>query len=492
MNLITRSYNTAPSRRRARARHLAAALLLAACSGSTEETETAASATDGDESTGTSDASSDASAGSSTSSGDETATSSTSETTGEPTEDAAITYHRDVRPVLAQRCLQCHADGKIAPFPLTTYDEVFELRELVALTVLNRQMPPWLAAPDCNNYEGDPTLPQETIDMIEAWVADGAPEGDPGDFVEPPAPPSEELPRVDVELTIPEPYTPQGTTDDYRCFILDWPEQGDAYVTGFRAVPGAIEEVHHAIAFAIPPSKLPEYEALDAASPGSGYECFGGPGGEINDPEDAGIWLGVWVPGAAPALYPEGTGLRIEPGSKVVLQLHYNIPPGGAVPDTSTVQFRIEPTVAREAFMMLWADIAWLQGDMQIPAGAPSTTHVWEFDPTSIMSFLTDIIPSNVPIELHSAAHHMHTLGVRGQHSIRRAVGDDTCLLDIPRWDFNWQGSFKFSQPITFYPTDRLRLECEYDNSGGAGDVNWGDGTSDEMCLGVYYVTEVE
>ncbi len=469
-----------------------AALLVCACSG--DGSDSGSGSSDAEETSDSTDApattgegTTDESATQTTTAG-ETLTSdgSDGETTAvEPT----FTFHRDIRPVIAASCEQCHTPGNIAPFPLTSYEEVYELRELVALTMLNRQMPPWLAGGDCRDYEHDPSLPQETLDMVETWVAEGAPEGDPDDYVAPPPPPSTELPSVDFALTMPEPYTPVGAPDDYRCFIIDWPAEGDTYVTGFRAVPGAVDEVHHAIAFALPPEKLAEYEALDAAAPGIGYECFGGPGGEISSPDDIGVWLGAWAPGAAPSIYPEGTGLRIPAGSKIILQVHYNVPADGAVPDQSGVELMVADSVEREAFMMLWADVEWLWGQMPIPAGSPSTVHSWELDPTAVMGFLTDVIPSNVPIELHSATHHMHTVGVRGNHTIKRQGGDE-CLLEIPRWDFNWQNGYVFEAPALLNPGDRLRLECEYDNSAGDSDLNWGDGTGDEMCLGIYYVTE--
>ncbi len=473
-----------PRRRLACDALIFAALALTACSdpdsGSATESETGEHSTSG-ETTGTTQVATT----------DLTTEEPTTDTGSETTEgDAAITYHRDIRPVLAASCEQCHSPGNIAPFPLMNYDEVYELRELVALTVANRQMPPWLAQPGCGSFEHDPSLAQETIDMIEAWVDDGAPEGNPADYVAPPPPPALDLPRVDIELAMPEPYTPAGSPDDYRCFILDWPEANDAYVTGFRAVPGSIDEVHHAIAFAMPPEKLAEYEQLDADAPGPGYECFGGPGGELNTPEDAGIWLGAWAPGAASSVYPAGTGLHIQPGSKVILQVHYNVPVSGPVPDETKVQFMVEDSVEREGFMMLWADVEWLFGSMHIPAGESSVVHSWELDPTAIMSFLTDVISPNVPIEIHGVTHHMHTIGVRGSHFIRRSAGGNECLLEIPRWDFNWQRQYLYTNPLTLNPGDALHLECEYDNSAGAHDVNWGDGTNDEMCLGIYYITE--
>jgi hypothetical protein len=89
----------------------------------------------------------------------------------------------------------------------------------------------------------------------------------------------------------------------------------------------------------------------------------------------------------------------------------------------------------------------------------------------------------------------MQSVGSRGRSRrsaagrAARADGSQECLLSIPRWDFNWQSSYSFAEPIEFHPGDQLHLECEWNNEAGAETVNWGDGTADEMCLGVYYVT---
>ncbi|MCA9691605.1 MAG: monooxygenase [Myxococcales bacterium] len=467
--------------------------VLAGCS--SEMMTTTATTADSEDTGSTTAAATDATTSEATTAGTTTAgttdDSSSSDTEDTTTGEPAVTYHRDVRPILAAHCEECHTVGKIAPFPLTTYDEVFELRELVLLNLEGGVMPPWPPAPDCGDYLAEKIVAQAEIDTVRAWVEDGAAEGDPADYVPPDVPDIGDDWQADVALEIPEPYVPIQKPDDYRCFLLDWPEQETAYVSGFRAVPGELREVHHVIAFSVAPDKVAEYEALDAAEEGPGYTCFGGPGGEIVEPDDVGVWLGAWAPGFGAGLYPEGTGLRMEPGSKVVLQVHYNVPATGPLPDQTRIEFKVEDAVEREAFMLLWADILWLMGDMHIPAGSPSTVHTWEYDPTVVLGFLTDVIPSATPFEIHVVGHHMHTLGVRGRSHIVREGGEQQCLLDIPDWDFNWQGTYMFKAPVPFYPGDRLHVECEFDNSKGGGDVNWGDKTTDEMCLGIYYITEM-
>ena len=89
-----------------------------------------------------------------------------------------------------------------------------------------------------------------------------------------------------------------------------------------------------------------------------------------------------------------------------------------------------------------------------------------------------------------SAGLHMHTRGTHADLSIIHADGTKECMLDIPSWDFHWQGEYSFTQPKTFASGDQLYLECHWDNSGSPVDRNWGEGTDDEMCLGSFYVTQ--
>ncbi len=414
--------------------------------------------------------------------------------------DPAVTYERDVRPIMEASCTACHASGGIAPFQLTTYDEVFAMRSAVKSAVEARRMPPYLAGPGCNTYAADPRLSDAQIATISQWVGLGAPKGRSVGDAGTPMARIASLPRVDHRLAAPAAYTPLQAPDDYHCFVMDWPATTDSFVTGFHVTPGNERVVHHVIAYIVGPGDVTRVRQLDDAEPGPGYTCFGGSG--INGNQN---WLGSWAPGGSAVMYPDGTGLLVRAGSKIVMQVHYNTnaAPEGQRADLTTLQVATAASVAKRAYLMPWTNPTWLSGNMPIPAGAAAATHAFQRDPTSVLGFITQQqIPSGA-FRLHAASLHEHLLGKKGRVEIVRAGGAPaTCLLDVPRWDFHWQRSYRLATPVVFNPGDQLKVSCEWDNSpanqpvvNGAQqaprDVNWGEGTGDEMCLGVVYISEL-
>lgn len=401
----------------------------------------------------------------------------------------AVTYHADIRPLVEGHCMECHQPGNIGPFSLTSFEEVHALREAIVLSVEGKTMPPWQPGPGCQDYANDTSLSDAEIELFGAWLDGGAPEGNPDSYVPLDIPEPPGMSRIDVTLQMPEPYLPQKQPDDYRCFLIDWPYDETTYISGFAAAPDQLNTVHHIIAFGVEPDQVAEYEALDEADPGVGYTCFGGPGASVSSVNSVANWLGSWAPGGAGGDFPDSTGIRVAPGSKIALQVHYNTLVSDIKPDRSSVHFKVDTEVEHPAVMLLWADPSWLSGGMHIPAGSPSTVHVYQDDPALIISVLTDVISAGEPFRIYQAGHHMHTLGTRGQQTVIRADSSNTCLLEIPRWDFNWQQGYRFAEPVVFNPGDELRMACEWNNEAGKEHVNWGDGTQDEMCLGVLYAT---
>ncbi|AKI98624.1 copper type II ascorbate-dependent monooxygenase-like protein [Archangium gephyra] len=406
----------------------------------------------------------------------------------------AVTWHKDVGPLVQQKCGGCHVEGGIGPSALQTYADAHARREAIKSAVQSRHMPPWPPSNECAQYLDDRSLSDEQLALITRWVDAGGPEGNPADAPGTPAPPPGGLSRVDATLQMPTEYTPQKAPDDYRCFVLDWPYADTRYVTGFRANPGNMGIVHHVIAFLALPSQVAEAQALDDKEEGPGYTCFGGPG--LNGGQVA--WLGSWAPGSPGMDYPAGTGLLVQGGSKVILQVHYNTghglhgePAGG--PDRTSVAFKVDSSVDKVAFVQPWANPEWVtQKTMNIPAGQADVVHDWAFDPTSIADVLTGgLFKKNEPLTVHSVALHMHTLGTSTRLEIQRPSSGRECLLDIPRWDFHWQASYTLTQSRVIQPGDTLRLECHWNNSApGAAEANWGEGTGDEMCLGLFYMTQ--
>ncbi len=413
----------------------------------------------------------------------------------------ALTYYRDVKPIVDARCTSCHVDKGIAPFSLTTPESAVAMKSIIKMRVHDRTMPPWPPSRSCNTFVDDRSLTDAEIATISSWVDSGAPLGDPSQT---PAAVTAAggLSRVDLSLPMPVDWAPQVSPDEYRCFLIDWPLAGTKYVSGFRANPGNQAIVHHVIAFLAPPSTVAEFQAKDDADPMPGYTCFGGPGaGGLP------IWLGGWAPGSPGNDSPQKTGIKVQPGSKVVLQVHYNlinVKPGERPTDRTSVDFKLDDSVEREAAILPWADPRWARNkDMTIPAGEADVTQLFQFDPSIAMDRITGgVVPAGADFSIHSAGLHMHTRGTRGTLSLLRQGGAaPECLLQIDKWDFHWQGSYGFSQPKVFHPGDQLQIECHFDNTpqnqplGPDGnpmpvrEVNWGEGTSDEMCLGLFYVT---
>lgn len=386
-------------------------------------------------------------------------------------------YYRDVKPIVDAKCAGCHVAGGIAPFALASYDDAKKNAPGIRGAVSSKTMPPWPADDTCNSYLGDRSLTDEQIAAITGWVDDGAPAGDPKD--EGPAldtSTQQKLSRVDRTLSLPVSYTPRIEPDDYHCFIVDWPGTQPEYITGFRAKPGEARVVHHVIAFLATPADLSTAQALDDAEPGPGYTCYGGPG------FNSAGWLGAWAPGSLGSDYPAGTGVEVMPGSKVIIQVHYNTLTAGALPDQTSLELKLDTQVAKVAHIQPWANPAWLKsGGMPIPPAMQSVQHKFAFDPTAVLS-------GGKPLTIYGAGLHMHQLGKSAKLAIARSAGSETCLLQIPNWNFHWQGMYGLEAPVSFQPGDKLSVSCDWDNPTMQM-VEWGEGTSDEMCLGLFYYT---
>ena len=473
---------------------------------------------------------------------------------------SSYTYYGDTKSILDTRCANCHQTDDIAPFPLTTYEEIEPLLSVIRTSIETDSMPPWQPSDECNDYKGNFDLTADEKSILLDWIDNEAPMGNTDNYVEPTNDESREF-TTNLSLQIPEPYTPTRAPDDYRCHLIPWPSEETSYVTGINVIPEQTSIVHHVILFLIGPDQFDQFQAYDNAEEGSGYTCYGGPtantgestgglglGGDINPSElldalnDLGLTIGdlqsgnytneqlaelfdtlgaspegaiggfnqigSWVPGTPSLPYPEGTGIRVEPGSMIVAQIHYNTLSADPIADQSSFQIATTPEVEKEAILMQLTDLGWVsQGmlgpAMTISAGDNEVEHgtIAANDSMFINAARRNLgLESDAPLMLYTAAAHMHNLGVSQRSEIQHEDGSNTCLLDIPDWDFSWQGSYHFSEPIPFNDGDSLSMTCSWDNSASnqqiidgtildPTDVQWGEGTTDEMCLGGFYVT---
>jgi len=423
-------------------------------------------------------------------------------------ESTGPTYEGQVKQILADRCLSCHQDGEIAPFALSTYDEARGTSSAIAHAIETGSMPPWPPDASCNSYRRDGTLSAEEKQTVLSWVDAGSPEGT-ADGTQAGDGDADEVGPYDLDLTMPEPYTPTLEPDDYRCFIMDWNVDTEQFVTGFRVLPGRRDVVHHVIAFVAGPSLLDEFVAMDEADPGPGYTCFGSPvaAGASQAASYGWRWLGSWAPGISHRNLPEGTGVRVEPGSAVVMQVHYNTLSSEPVEDLTTFQVRLADTIEKPAAVMPITNYQWISGSetMAIAADDPDAQAHHEIDLSDrVLDYLgfEAELANGDSFLLHSVGLHMHLLGTKATAWVEKADGSDQCLLDIPRWDFDWQGTYDLHEPIQINSGDTFHMQCHWDNSQdnqpiidgerpAPQDVAWGEGTRDEMCLAILYVTSL-
>lgn len=397
---------------------------------------------------------------------------------------SGLTFQRDVRPLIEAHCSSCHQPGGIGPFVLGYDPEEWKdgtptWAAGAVAAVESRHMPPWKPDPACREYDHSRRLSDEQVAVFSAWRDAGFQLGDEADYK---APQLEQSGLGEPTLTLmpAEPYTPSITSkDDYRCFLLPGTFDEESYLVGTDVQPGARRHVHHVILYTVDQASVAETEALDAAEPGPGYTCYGGPGvgGSQN--------VGGWVPGMVPSVTPEDSARVIKKGTRLIMQIHYNTSAvaEGEKPDEDLTGARLWllPEGKVPSYRITTVPLA--NTDILIKAGDPESTQVKTFNvPAS--GTIVGVLP------------HMHTLGARIE-VVREA--DEACLVRIPEWDFHWQQGYRFAKDAFLDVTsgDRLTLTCVYDNSGAAShadhsdaadhtepvDVRWGEGTADEMCL---------
>jgi hypothetical protein len=400
---------------------------------------------------------------------------------------ARPTYWAHVAPIVQQHCAQCHVAGGLAPFALSTYEDARSHADMIAASVTAGTMPPWMPSASCRPLQHVRVLPADDLTTIQRWVATGTAEGDRAAFVARPGTPAT-LPDTPSLMVQPaEAYAPRPSAiDDYHCFIMDPSLTTERDLVGVRFVPGEPRIVHHVIVYEIKAAGLAALQRLDDAEPGAGYTCFGGPGVSAQRQVQ---FVAGWAPGGPPMRMPTGTGIRLSPGSRLVMQVHYNQANGRGLSDrTRTELFFSENPVPRVAYVIPLA-----QQDFRLPAGARDT----------VVEASVRLRQYGVPLNatVYGLAPHMHTLGTAVSVDVTRAnTTTSECLVDIPRWDFHWQQFYLFEEPLRVTPDDTIRLRCRYDNTAARQpvidgvpqaprDVRWGEGTFDEMCSNFFYAT---
>ena len=203
--------------------------------------------------------------------------------------------------------------------------------------------------------------------------------------------------------------------------------------------------------------------------------------------------LSAWTPGYSGSSFPEGHGIRVPTGSYVVLQVHYNTLSKSEEPDQTKLQFRVADQVTAPLSYAPFLDAGWVLGTMHIPADQKDIEHGIIADPRGLLDLFVELDLSR-GFKIHAVMFHMHKLGDRGRFALLKPGQPAKTLLNIEKWDFDWQREYFFEEPPVFENGDQLTLRCIYDNTasnqdciGGKcrtpTDTNWGEGSTEEMCV---------
>jgi hypothetical protein len=388
-----------------------------------------------------------------------------------------VTFSKDVLPILQEKCQECHRAGQMAPMSLMTYEEVRPWAKAIRENVGAGKMPPFFADNASLPMKHDGKLTQVQRDTILAWIDAGTPKGDPKDM-----PAAREFPQTDWRLGSPdiimqptEPFTvPAGDGDLYQCFSVPFGVVNDLWLKGVEFKPDNLKAVHHFILFA---DHLGKFKDYDAATPEPGCECA-----DMDKVLKGTTMVQMWAPGNVQPLAKPGVAKKLQKDSNFILQVHYHNTTGEPQVDRS--QFGIYLAKPEETIMQEVRGQLVVQPNLLIKAGDPES----KFQAT---------YTTKDDITIYDGGVHMHFRGKNmGMWAKRPGDTDETTIVWVPNYDFNWQLTYEFAQPWKAPAGTTFTMRCTFDNStknpnnpDPTKDVRWGLASTDEMAFSGYSYT---
>ncbi len=377
-----------------------------------------------------------------------------------------VTWHRQISRILQQNCLECHRSGGVGPFPLETLEQVSGHSAMIRQVVADQSMPPWFAAPSPDfaadsgaasnthrRWANDRSLSATDKQLLLSWLDNGRPEGNAAD-----APLARQfhsswsLGEPDAVIQIPKPIRIKSTgVMGYQNILVEWTADADRWVQGYEIQPTDRSVVHHVLVNVSEPGDDPRTRGMDGIG---------------------GYWA-AYVPGNTGHIYPEGFARKLPPKASIRFQIHYT-PNGQETQD----QLKLGLHFADQPPQYIVRTIPLAKPSINIPPHASSHTES-----------VTRPVPVDIPVLAFMA--HMHVRGKAFRFDLKNPDGSDSTLLDIPRYDFNWQLRYEPASPLMLPRGSEITVTAVYDNSSSnpsnpnpAQTVRWGEQTHEEMLIG--------
>ena len=378
---------------------------------------------------------------------------------------AAPTFYKDVLPVLQNKCQGCHRPGEAAPMSFLSYEKTRPYAAAIRQAVLSKKMPPWGSDDAHGKFKNDPSLSEAEKNVLVAWAEAKAPAGDakhapaPRKFVA-----GWNIGEPDVVIAMPKAYEiPATGTVEYTRFVLPLNFTEDRWVSATEVRPGNRAVVHHVIAY--------------VREPGSTWlrsAPMGEPIVKVRSTDRGGrSWLGAYAPGVPALPGTPGQAIRVKAGSDVVFELHYTTN-GQAATDLTKMGIIFAKEPPKEVVTTIGVD----NNRFVIPPGADAyeVKSRWEVPNEMVLVNLTP---------------HMHLRGKDFRYEATYPTGETEVLLNVPRYDFNWQHTYVLAQPKVLPAGTVITCTAHFDNSPNnkfnpdpKAEVRYGDQSWEEMMIG--------
>ncbi len=383
------------------------------------------------------------------------------------TDDISPTFHNRVSRILQANCVECHREGGVAPFSLTEQADVSSRASMIAQVVNNGTMPPWFAAPPAKGkpslWSNDRSLSASDKSDLVNWLEGSQPLGDPTDapvpsvFID-----AWNIGEPDAIVQLPQPVNiPADGVMSYQQIVVPTNFDEDKWVRGFDIRPTARQVVHHVGVFV---EAGPQPEKMGDEAEGSG------------------AYLALYVPGNNWRLFPTGFAKRLPKGARLRFQIHYT-PNGIATQDQTQLGLVFSKQSPRYELHMTGI----VNRKLEIPP------HAANHKESGLL-----LLPND--IQILSFLPHMHVRGKAFRIQSVSQNGAATTLLDVPRYDFNWQLAYDLNKPCSLPKGTTLKATGWFDNSAKnpanpdpTKTVRWGPQTYEEMLLGyIEYIVPAE
>jgi hypothetical protein len=386
-------------------------------------------------------------------------------TVAEESAGTAVTFNKDVLPILQKNCQTCHRPGEIGPMSLLTYKDARPWAKSIKTAVVSRQMPPWFADPAYGHFSNNKRLSEAEIKTLVAWTDNGTLEGNPKDAPAPRAFHEGWNIKPDMVIEMPlDVQLPATGTINYKSILVKANFTEDRWVVAAEMRPGNTASVHHMRAIVRPPNSAWMKDAV----PGVAYEA-GDP--EVGRQAADSDLLGKFNPGLGAQDFSEYESAKFVPkGSDIVFSMHYTAT-GKPGTDRSKVGLVFAKAPPKLRYFVSDGPTA---SNLAIPAGVENAQVVSE-------------MTAQEDTKLVYLQPHMHLRGK--DYEVRLMFPDGkTETIFKAKWDFNWQLGYDLEKPIDIPKGTRIVGIAHYDNSANnkfnpdpTKLIVWGNQNWDEM-----------